>query len=442
MNNMKELKPLESLDFFKNNLPVFLSKDPSIQELISNVRTSLENKTSDDLHANLLESGKRLIKHIITKSIEFLSDEGGSPKSNSIAKIEKYIDTFTVFEEMLFGLDQSYRDHTLHSLWVYLFGHEFIVSMGGYETIVISGQMHITYSKDNIPKFILFAERQEGTVPHMEAMWGMIAIMHDLGYPVEAISSKPEEVFGRILDPFAVDFNSVFHIELTSRISLLHQSICDLLSTMYRPTSLTSDESDKYFKEADEKSKILNVPREPTISKDEAREVEFKIASVDKIHSAWSVILAFKNINYLHESDYRGGGNRDYLKLLTRRDILNSILHHTSEEPEDGAVNRFQFILLLIDDIEEAARYSRGGRLRGLVPDFCDIRWQISKTGAEIELDYTNYNYDVEKKYSEMSNKYKAQISNNEDRKYVISIRFIGKIFKKDLNLRLVKDKG
>jgi hypothetical protein len=442
MNNMKELKPIESIDFFKSNLPVFLSKDPSIQELISNVRTSLENKTSDDLQANLLESGKRLIKHIITKSMEFLSDEGGSPKSNSIAKIEKYIDTFTVFEEMLFGLDQSYRDHTLHSLWVYLFGHEFIVSMGGYETIVISGQMQITYySKDKIPKFNLFAASQEGTLPHLEAMWGMIAILHDLGYPIEAISSKPEEVFGRILDPFAVDFNSVFHVELTSRISLLHQSICDLLSTMYRPAFLTSDESDKYFKEADEKGKFLNIPREPTISKDEAREAEFKIASVDKIHSAWSVILAFKNINYLHESDYRGGGNRDYLKLLTRRDILNSILHHTSEEPEDAAVNRFQFILLLMDDIEEAARYSRGGRLRGLVSDFCDIRWHISKTVAEIELDYANYEYDVEKKYSEMSNKYKAQISDDKDRKYVISIRFTGKTFKNDLNLCLAKDK-
>lgn len=438
---MKALNPLEALYFFEKNLPVFLSKDPSIKDLIDNVRNSLNHKDSANFHANLLESGKELIKSLVTKSIEFLSDEGGSPRRSSIEKINNYIDAFTSFEEMLFGLDPRYRDHTLHSLWVYLFGHEFIVSMGGYDCIEIAGQMNFNYSKDNTLKFVLRPDTVKGTVPHLEAMWGMIAIMHDLGYPVEAISNKPHEVFGRILDPFAIDFNSIFQIDLSSRISLLYQSICDLLSTMYRPKDLAPDQIDKLYKESDEKGGILLVQGDPTITKDEAREMEFKIASVDKIHSAWSATLAFKNINYLHESDYRGGGDRDYLKLLTRRDILNSILHHTSEEPEDVAVNRFQFILLLMDDIEEAVRYSRGGKLRGLVSDLCNIKWSIDETGAEIELDYTKYENNAQKKYSEMSNKYKAQISNKKDKEYVVSIKFINKELKKDLNLYLVKDK-
>ena len=52
--------------------------------------------------------------------------------------------TFKIFEEMLFGLDSTYRDHTLHSLWVYLYGHEFVKCIGGYDVIEIAGWLTIS----------------------------------------------------------------------------------------------------------------------------------------------------------------------------------------------------------------------------------------------------------------------------------------------------------
>lgn len=440
---MKVLNPIESLKFFENNLPEFLPKDDAIKMMITGLMTALQDTATESFHASVLLRGKELTKHIITKSIEYLSDEGNSPKDRSIKNIKNYIDAFTVFEEMLFGLDQNYRDHTLHSLWVYLFGHQFIIEMGGYDKIEIAGQMKIVFSISAHRKFIIGAQHQKGSKQHLEAMWGMIAILHDLGYPVEAISNKPHEVFSRILDPFAIDFSSIFQVDLGSRISLLHQSICDLLSTMYRPKTLKPEEIEKFYKEADKhgSEKVLYIDREPDVTKAEALEIEFRIASVDKIHSAWSAILAFKNINYLHESDYHGGGNRDYIKLLTKRDILYSIVHHTSEEPKDEAINRFQFILLLIDDIEEAVRYSRGGEERGLISDYCDLKWNVGEMKTVIELDYTNHNNDAQEKYYEILNKYKSQISNKEVKPaYEIEFRFIDENFEEILRLYLVKD--
>ncbi|UCG55004.1 MAG: hypothetical protein JSV32_01960, partial [Dehalococcoidia bacterium] len=235
MKAMKVLNPLESLRFFGNNLPGFLSKDNTTKNMVADLATAVQNTASESFHANVLLKGKELIKHIITRSIEYLSSESNSPKDRSIENVNKYIDAFTLFEEMLFGLDQTYRDHTLHSLWVYLFGHQFIIGMGGYDKVEIAGQMNITFSKDGQPKFVIGTHPIKGFKAHLEAMWGMIAILHDLGYPVEAISNKPHEVFSRILDPFAIDFSSIFQVDLGSRISLLHQSVCDLLSTMYRP---------------------------------------------------------------------------------------------------------------------------------------------------------------------------------------------------------------
>jgi uncharacterized protein (UPF0335 family) len=439
---MKELTPLNSLSFFEQHRPEFLSTDTEIKTLIEDLRNILKDEQSRGFDADLLSSGKNFIKHIISKSIECLSDESNSPKKHSEETIDKYIETFTVFEEMLFGLDENYRDHTLHSLWVYLFGHEFITCIGGYEAIRIAGQMSVIYPKDRL-EFVLWTDPQEGQRTHMEAMWGMISILHDLGYPIQNIIETPHEVFRNILDPFAIDFNSIFQIDLGSRITLLHQSVCDLLSTTYRPEGITPQEENKYFVEAAENGKRHYVHRRPTTSKDEGVEMEFRIASVNKAHSAWSSILAFKNIAYLHEGTYHGGGSRDYLKLLTQRDILYSILHHTSEEPNDVAVNHFQFVLLLMDDIEETIRYSRGGKLRGVKSTNCEVQWEVDEDKASIKLDYTKYENKAEPKYKDMENKYKAQISrkNVERRPYVIEIKIIGNQFKDTLKLHLSEDK-
>lgn len=440
---MELLTPFDSLEFFEEHLPHFMSKDDELKEIVTNLKSALQAPTSGSFHADVLEQGKLLIKQVLTKSIEYLSDESNSPKYRSTETLNKYVDAFVLFEELLFGLDHSYRDHTLHSLWAYLFGHRFIIGMGGYDKVQIAGQMEVTFFKHGEPKFVICTHRLKSTKKHMEAMWAMIAILHDIGYPIEVISNKPSEVFGRILEPFSVDFNSVFQMDLGSRISLIHQSLCDLLSTMYRPKGFGAGESKEYYEKADKatSSGLLFVQREPVVSKDESIEMEFKIASIEKNHSAWSAILAYKNIRFLHESDYHGGGNRDFLNLLTRRDILYSIVHHTSEEPKDSAINRFQFILLLIDDIEEAARYSRGGRVRGIVADYCDLRWSIDDSKMTIELDYSKYNGKAEYKYNEFLRKYSHQVSRkNVSWNYEVVIKFIDNSFEKVVSMYLIND--
>jgi hypothetical protein len=275
----------------------------------------------------------------------------------------------------------------------------------------------------------------------------MIAILHDLGYPVESLSINPNDVFGRILEPFAIDFSSVLQIDLGSRINLLHQSICTLLSTMYRPVGLSNEQSEDYYKKAEQekldgKTLPFFVYGGPQITKDEALEMEYKIAFINKIHSAWSATLAFKNISYLHESDYHGGGNIDYLKLLSRRDILYSIVHHTFEEPKDQAVNRFQFILLLMDDIEETLRFGKGGHKRGINSEYCDLKWEIFEDKTIIELDYSKYKFNAADKYEELSKKYKSQIVTSEKNStYQIILRFIDSEYEEELSLYMVYDK-
>ena len=42
-----------------------------------------------------------------------------------------------------------------------------------------------------------------------------------------------------------------------------------------------------------------------------------------------------------------------------------------------------------MDDIEEAIRYSRGGKERGITSDYCEVKWDVKEMKTRIELDYT-----------------------------------------------------
>ena len=214
-----------------------------------------------------------------------------------------------------------------------------------------------------------------------------------------------------------------------------------MLSTIYRPQAITEKEKIEIEKQIEKEKlkEVVLVGKPPVVTKAEASEIEFRIALANKIHSAWSAIYAFKNIVYLHESDHIGGGGRDYLKLLTRRDILYSIVHHTTEEPKDEVINRFQFILLIIDDIEEALRYGRGGKKRGLIANFCDLKWEVNNDLWQILLDYSDYPVLGKSKYEELLKKYQAQI-NYKNTNYVIELAIKDKKYYKTMRLNLLKD--
>jgi len=445
---MEPLNPISALEFFEKELPKFLSRDkPKSKTFISELRSSLEDGPTDSYHANLLKKGRALIKHIITESIELLSSKYNSPRDRAKNFIEDFIDSFSDFEELLFGLNPNYRDHTLHSLWVYLFGHQWIHNMGGYDKIQIAGQVNMTYLEEGKPAFMLYPTPLGCDIPHLETMWAMIAILHDLGYPVQTISNEANVIFGKILEPFAIDFGSIFQIDMGSRIAVLHQNISDLVSTMYRSDGLDEKKRKKFSEKAKKiKKDKKGVPiwsYQPVITKDEELEIEYKIEWANKNHSAWSATFAFKNIPCLHESDFHGGGNIDYLKLLTRRDIIYSILHHTSQEPKDLAVNRFQFILLLMDEIEECGRFGKGGEPRGIASDYCDLYWDFSKQKLELKLDYGEYKYQAAKKFTELSQKFRAQTSRSGN--YEIEMLFLDKKeaeFEERLKLSFTKDAG
>lgn len=143
------------------------------------------------------------------------------PNSKGNSKLFGYLDNATKFEDLLYGLEPYYRDHTLHSLWVYLIG----VKLMGKE-----GLLEETADELN---WYLFNDIEQGrkTYPyppilrqwanfrkecfriqlqgHREAVWCIMALCHDLGYSLSKLDKLNEKVLN-VLEYFHVsNFNHV-----------------------------------------------------------------------------------------------------------------------------------------------------------------------------------------------------------------------------------------
>jgi len=162
-----------------------------------------------------------------------LNDIDPSSKGNS--KLFKYLDAATEFEDLLYGLEQYYRDHTLHSLWVYLIGIKLMTESGEYEE---DGKLY-KYPKGELfdigqnLNWYLFNDikKDEDKYPypdclkdwatfrkdffckrvqeHRDSIWCIIALCHDLGYSLSKLEKLNEKV-GKVLGLFHVsDFRHV-----------------------------------------------------------------------------------------------------------------------------------------------------------------------------------------------------------------------------------------
>lgn len=67
------------------------------------------------------KTGEKLWRQLISAALNDIDPE---QKGNS--QIFDYSTAATEFEELLYGLEEHYRDHTLHSLWVYLVGEHIL----------------------------------------------------------------------------------------------------------------------------------------------------------------------------------------------------------------------------------------------------------------------------------------------------------------------------
>lgn len=110
----------------------FLIRDSSIQKSILLLIKDLKGEfiaalaRGGELSENLdwtrvHQKGRSLWEQLASAALNHID-----PNSKGNSDLFKYLNAATEFEDLLYGLEQYYRDHTLHSLWVYLIGEHLL----------------------------------------------------------------------------------------------------------------------------------------------------------------------------------------------------------------------------------------------------------------------------------------------------------------------------
>jgi hypothetical protein len=120
------------------------------------------------------------------------------PDKRGYDRLFKYFDEYVNFEELIFASDSFYRDHTLHSLWVYFLG-EYIAKDESFNVFLAdkSYAKNVTASNKAVLESIKMDDIFGNVIKVYEKLLGfyfledsircITAITHDLGYPIKKI---------------------------------------------------------------------------------------------------------------------------------------------------------------------------------------------------------------------------------------------------------------
>ena len=316
------------------------------KKLVTILEGILINNEKDDKKAKVLKKQKivfqKLWPHFVRNAINHLrigdKREKGSLKFDfGVKNLMDYFDEFTKFEELLYGIDEFYRDHSIHVFRVYFLG-EYLIRhhINGYENLEIL----------NYPDKL----NSENTTPNeMEAMWCIIALCHDLGYPLQKLDELNKKVL-KILEFFGTSNFFPIKFSLPLEGTILDKFILKIISSRLTD-KLKLHLQPKFYAKYSNSYEKLN-------------------------HGIMSCILLMKNLVYFKETDYQvifkegfsmNNNKEMYLEdarqFIIRREILRAIASHDNEDIYHIKMNNFLFLLIICDELQEWNRPASYKRL-------------------------------------------------------------------------------
>ena len=348
-NKIDYISQMEEFTIYDENIEELFDdiyKEIDNIKLVKILETILINSKEDDKKAIVLKKQKlifqRLWPHLVRNAIKFLRnydkrDKGSLKFDFGVKKLMDYFDEFSKFEELLYGIDELYRDHSIHVFRVYFLG-EFLIRhyINGYENLEIL----------NYPGLLKF---KQTTPNEKEAMWCIIALCHDLGYPLQKLDELNKKVL-KILEFFGTSNFSPLKFSLPLEGTILDKFILKIISSRLTD-KLKIHLQPKFYAKYSNSYEKLN-------------------------HGIMSCILLMKNLVYFKETDYQvtftegysvNNNKSIYLEdarqFIIRKEILRAIASHDNEDIYHIKMNNFLFLLIVCDELQEWGRPASYKRL-------------------------------------------------------------------------------
>jgi hypothetical protein len=376
---------------------------------------------------NRINAAKDTWKLLFEASMSYID-----PDKRGYDKLFKYFDEYVKFEELIFASDSFYRDHTLHSLWVYFLG-EYIMKHEEFKDFL--GDMFSFYHNYDHNKRILESANMDKVFGSLTKVYGDIvnafeledsarcvaAITHDLGYPIKKIE-KINKCIKEVLPYFAINNYDEFNFSYSEIQQNFISSFIDFLSFNITANNEDENESnafvlkvlelDEYgiltginkeelLKLNDEENaklkKILNL--KPRIEKNISRHWAYSKDFEEYKHGIMSAFLLVKNISAFQNLKFRYNDNMnvdfrhiDFKDIMVKQGILKSIANHTNENFRLVRMGDSNDFLTFIDELEEFSRISRANQNREYITEFCTTDIYMDNGWFNVDFVFENDN--------------------------------------------------
>jgi len=315
------------------------------------------------------KKGRELWQELASNAINDIE-----PGSKGNSRLFEFLEKATTFEDIIYGLEPYYRDHTLHSLWTYFLG-EYIMrvhlpnvheDLNWYIYNDIEREHNESLQEERKgfhPRELLAqAEKEETDIrdyvfDNRDAIWCVIALCHDLGYSlskIDALNLKVREV----LDFFDLSNFRQIGYALDVEDQYIVSQFLELMALEIRlvpPVYQNSIAGDV----------IVN----PTVImksyRDDSTYWRLCRAMEAKRHGILSAYLIYKLLGLFSNSSVRGPAEEWGLEYDEVRNnliyggILFAITQHDIKYSQLNQMSSLADILILADEIEEFSRYGR-----------------------------------------------------------------------------------
>lgn len=351
----RDLQLIESVkEYIQQRVPGYLEESkitdadriahPLDKDIVEKLSVFEIRETDDDYRIfNFVNEIKEIWKMIIEKSIKclrffderepFLENKSKHPVAYGVNELSDYFEKYTQFETMLYGGGKYYRDHVVHVFRVWLLGLDCLLDNEG-----------IYLDKINIQKNIPINSLEKLSI------WSMIALTHDLGYPLEksqGIIEKTKDMMKLFISNPAVSMDLSFNGVQNNMNDFV---VRFMSSKMHEVDGKCPKENISVI---DNKKFVARLQPKYYF--------KFQKSLEGYNHGILSAIIIYKLLIYFLESDFNI--NEDYRfneeearQFYIRREILRTIAAHTCHDVYHLDMLNFAFLLIMVDDAQEWGR--------------------------------------------------------------------------------------
>jgi len=333
-----------------------------------------------------------------------------------------YFDEYAEYENLLFALDKAYRDHVIHCIWVMLIG--FYLNKAFPVFRVMRYPVHNSTQKGS-KKYIETEKGMDEVFSIMEgrhdALWCLIALTHDLGYPIQKTRGA-NQVMSRMISHFG--FLNLKELEYDFMI--VHQTAIEQLLQALSYTFVWAS------------------PQELVLMSDPGTRLDYAKSFERLDHGIMSAYLVENTIDFICDSMSWPEGKRDiaseYIepehaaKMILVSTWLSAMAAHTNANFYTDDIQDQLELLFLCDELDEFSRYARSVSSG----DWTDVkcRTELTATATKLAVQYTFDNKDVaedtepffKRKLTKLHGRYSLAVGTNEGlRKVSLTCRDIRK---------------